>query len=246
MFALGTWTHLVFLPVPLVLFLGALITLRGRVLRSRIASCALAGFALGLLPRIVQQFRSPGALEGNVPLADQLREMVLAAAVLLEWPQLFARVVHGDVLYRRHRRGELADLAAPERAAGDRTRRPRRARHLQVRRALRARSWHPRVPAGRVPGDAPAHAYNADRYLLLILYYVPLLAILFESPGSLAAAPQSAAVPGKIAFAGLSFNVSRTGNTSPHTSRAVASSRCSSSATWPRPAIVSAAISSTT
>jgi 4-amino-4-deoxy-L-arabinose transferase-like glycosyltransferase len=179
--ALATWSHLIFLPVPGALALAALAARRGALLRSRVFLGALAGFALGALPRLVAQLVAPPAGPGG--LGDAVHQLLaLLPLRLREWPALLLEVLHGDVLYKRFT-GELVWPSGlyPVGAA------------LFVIGLVLAG-----LRALRAPGDAAARAggrlllafgvlflftlvltpHNADRYLLLVLWFAPLFVAL--------------------------------------------------------------------
>lgn len=187
---LGVWTHVIFLPVVVVLAAGAVIGGGRAALVSPLTARAVAGFVLALLPRIAGQLL--GRIDGLGDMAGESQLQVLAVK-LLDWPMLFLRFVHGDVFFL-HRTGEVR-LASPPLAS------------IALAAAAVAIAVRcVREPAERCRGGALLAGaaallvltlliapYNADRYFLLPLWCVPLL-IAAGAESSLAKRPAAAAL----------------------------------------------------
>jgi 4-amino-4-deoxy-L-arabinose transferase-like glycosyltransferase len=99
--ALGTWNHLIFSPVPLVLALAALKYAPARSGRSRVAAMVLLGFVAAGLPRMIALLAAPDMTQSG------LRSLIAATVPglstrLLEWPGVFPALLHGDLLYQRY------------------------------------------------------------------------------------------------------------------------------------------------
>jgi 4-amino-4-deoxy-L-arabinose transferase-like glycosyltransferase len=206
--ALGTWNHLIFAPVPLVLAVVALTRLRRRLIRFRMLAVAVAGFFLGALPRLL-----PLLTERE---ANQLGLGIYAGVAIgglqtrfAESLAIFAATLHGDILYRRYA-GELVwptPWVAPALLAAALV--VLTWRLLSGKEQHPSRIWHPASCLALFSlltmAMAPEHA---DRYFLLIHYLVvPFIAMLFRL-ALLAPLPPAAGAVALGTF--LAFNVSRT------------------------------------
>lgn len=181
LFGIGTWTHLIFVPVAIATVVAAVVVRGTALVRSRGCWAACAGFVVGLTPRLIQLAGHVG-IEPEFGLGAQVGTTDLLAGLgrgvgarAREWPGLFLDALHGDLLFLRYA-GEVAW--------------PTPAFHTTLAAATLA------LLAGRYRASSPPErrslvavlvslpvmlgltlvitTQNSDRYFLLPLYLVPL------------------------------------------------------------------------
>jgi 4-amino-4-deoxy-L-arabinose transferase-like glycosyltransferase len=206
--ALGTWNHLIFAPVPLVLGLVAFTLWPRRMIPPRMVAAAAVGFLIAALPRLLALLTER---EANQLGLRGYASVALSGLMtrLMESPSLFAATTHGDILYRRYT-GEVlwptpwvapALLAVAAILIACRPRREteplfKNARHVASYLALFSVLTLAIVPE------------SADRHFLLIHYFVvPFIAIPFRLAISERMAPALGAAALSVF---LVFNVGRT------------------------------------
>ena len=206
--ALGTWNHLIFAPVPLVLGIVAFTARHRSMIPPRMVAAVVVGFLIAALPRILALLTDR---EANQPGLSGYASVALSglATRVLESQALFAATMHGDVLYRRYT-GEVlwpTPWVAPTLLAiaailiACRPRRETQPLFKNARQVAGYLALFSVLTLAIVPE-------SADRHFLLVHYFVvPFIAIPFR----LAISGRTAPALGAAALgAFLVFNIGRT------------------------------------
>ena len=171
--ALGVWSHVIFLSVPLTIFVLAAFKLRSQLIRAPLVRFTVLGFSVGLLLALFAFLANTDYRGGLGGAMTQVLGFLLSR--IADWPGIFLELLHGDTLFLRFT-GEVA-LPTPE---------------ILPLLVVASAVWlGVRVFRGQDPHNVPMRVvlggfavlfsstllvspFNSDRYFLLPLWVAPL------------------------------------------------------------------------